>query len=145
MSDPPPTVKDGLIMNLVDMKEARVESHKLLLPAKIDGTEGDTQRAIIFHAAAGQLQAAKNHITAQGRIEALAAILAIQQTCKLQLSDLEDLYYEGIFKPSKYTVQSFHSSDGTRVQNSVTDADPQVLKTVGDMTTNRAANARRVA
>ena len=84
-------------MNLVDMQEPRIENHKLLLPAKINGTEGDTQWAIIFHVAAGQLQAAKKHITAQGRIEALAAILAIQQTCELQLSDLQDHYYEGIF------------------------------------------------
>ena len=43
MASPPAAT--NLIMNLVEMTEVRIESHKMQLPTKLRGTESDSQRA----------------------------------------------------------------------------------------------------
>ena len=70
MASPP--AANNLIMNLVEMTEVRIESHKMQLPTKLRGIESDNQRAISFYSTSGKLAAATKEISAQGRITALA-------------------------------------------------------------------------
>ena len=46
--------------------------------------------------------------------------------------------------PSKWAIKSFHDPTDTVVANTVTGANPQVLKPTGDSTNNTAAANRRV-
>ena len=137
--------RDGLIMNLVEMREARVESHKLSLPVCITGEEDDTQRAVIFHAAAGKLEAASKHISARGRLDALASIVSATHNYDVETTIVFDAYYRVIFDPANWTVLSFHNHGGARLTNSTIAGNPQVLKPLGDMNVNMAAADRRGA
>ena len=142
MASAPPT-KATLVMNLVDMTEVRVENHKMMLPAKLLGTEEDNERAITFYATAGKLAAATKEISAQGRITALANNVNQNHVGEINLRVLFQEYTKQLFTPSNWTVRAFQGKDGRRLNSSVTDADPQILMPAGDDQTNLGANARR--
>ena len=60
------------------------------------------------------------------------------------MSDLMDCYTAQLVDPSKGTIKSLNDPIGTVVANTVTDANPQVLKPTGDDTNNTATANRRV-
>jgi hypothetical protein len=145
--EPPPLVsKDGggLLMKLVELEEVRVEKSKIMLPKKLDGTESDQQRAVVFYATAGKLINAKKEITAQGRVKAVASICNMSHIGDLNIKVIEDSAYEEIWTPSNWTIMSFHSSSGARL-HTCTAEDPQVLLPIGDTVTNWGGNIRRSA
>ena len=134
---------NALIMNIVKMEPSRCENHKLNLPANINGMESDTQRAVIFHAAAGKLEAASKHISPRGRIERLAEILAVTHTCEKVLTKLENEYEAKFFDPQFWVIKEFLDHKGSVLTNSTTTANSQILKILGDPLVSHAANARR--
>ena len=136
---------DVLIINVVEISETRVENHKLQLPVKITGREDDTQRAVIFHAAAVKLETPRKHISTRSCLDALASIVAVNHNCDYETEGICDEYYEVFFDPSNWTILSFHNFGGTRLNNFTTQADPQILKTVGSATVATAAANRREA
>jgi hypothetical protein len=103
---------DGMIMNLVDVAEVRVENHKMMLPVKLKGVESDNQRAISFYSTSGKLAAAAKEISAQGRITALATNVNLDHICELNNRTIFETYLEQLFDPSRWTVLSFHNQAG---------------------------------
>ena len=133
----------SLIMNLVEMKEVRVEGHKMQLPVKLRGTETDHERAITFYATAGRLAAAAKEISAQGRITALASNVNQDHVGEKNNMALFNAFGEQVFDPSNWRVLSFHDRSGRLLSTSTKADDNQVLLPVGDENNNLAANARR--
>ena len=68
---------------------------------KLKGTESDHERALLFYATSGNLDAAAKDISAQGRIKALAANVNLSHLADLNLSAVFDAYCEQLFDPSK--------------------------------------------
>ena len=62
----------NLIMNLVKMVEVRIEDRKVSLSIRLDGSESDTERNLIFYSTYGKLSGTDKEISARERIMALA-------------------------------------------------------------------------
>ena len=140
----PPASQDGggLLMKLVELEEVRVEKSKIMLPKKLDGTETDQKRAVVFYATTGKLINAKKEITAQARVKAVATICNMSHIGDLNIKVIEDAAYEAVWDPSNWTIKSFHSSSGARL-NTCTTNDPQVLLPIGDTVTDWPQAGRR--
>ena len=123
-------------MNLVDMTEVRVESHKLQLPARLTGSETGNQRAISFYATAGNLEQASKDISAQGRINALATNVNLNHIVEFNLRAMFNGYLEQVFDPSGWTITSFHDHTGRKLTNSTIANDASILKSSGSATAN---------
>ena len=88
MASPPAAT--NLIMNLVEMTEVRIESHKMQLPTKLRGTKSDNQRAMSFYSTLGKLAVVTKEISAQGRITALATNCNLNHIAELNNREILD-------------------------------------------------------
>ena len=87
-------------MNLVEMMEVRIEMHKMQLRTKLQGTELDNQRVILFYSTLGKLAAATKEISVQGHITALATNCNLNHIAKLNNREILDAYIDQWFNPA---------------------------------------------
>ena len=61
----------NLIMNSVKMVDVHIEERKVSLPSKLDGSESDAKRDIIFYSIEGKLSGMDKEISSRRHIMAL--------------------------------------------------------------------------
>ena len=140
-----PTAGGGMIIKFCEEEVVRIENRKIKVPVRLTREEPDTERATSFYTCVGKLNTKAAHISAVGRVAHLADHAHTSMILTHSMGDLMDCYTAQLVDPSKWTIKSFHDPTGTVVANTVTDADPQILKPTGDDQNNTAAANRRVA
>ena len=140
-----PTAEGGVVMNICDLVETRIQGVKIMLPVRLKGTESGEERATNFYTTVGRLDAVKREVTVAGRITHLANNCNLANLAEMNLFRLDKEYIDQMFDPSKWEVITFHTSDGAVNRGTVTTADHQILKGAGSATTNTNNANRRVA
>ena len=75
-------------MNLVKMVEVRIEDRKVSLPSRLDGSESDAERALIFYSTSGKLSGMDKEISARRRIMALSTNCNLENIAELYMNSL---------------------------------------------------------
>ena len=134
---------NNLIMNLVKMVEVWIEDRKVSLSSRLDGSESDAERALIFYSISGKLSVINKDISPHGRIMSLATNCNLEHISELYMNSLIQSYMDQVFDPANWQVISFHNQAGTILDLSVTAAGPHILKPLGLLVTDLAGAARR--
>ena len=74
---------------------------------------------------------------------ALATNFNLEYITELYTNSLIRSYMDQIFNPANWKIIYFHNRSGTRLDLTVTAADPHILKPLGDLVTNLAGDANR--
>ena len=106
------TAAQGLVTNLLEMEEARVESTKLTLPVKLTGGEDDSTRAVVFYSTAGKLEAAASRISAKRRLRTLAERHNVALIVDLYVQEIYNAVNTHLFTPAGFEIKSFHDRQG---------------------------------
>ena len=80
--------KTNLVMNLVKMVEVRIEDRKVSLPSRLDGSESDAERDLIFYSTSGKLSGMDKEISARWRIMDLATNFYLEHIAELYMNSL---------------------------------------------------------
>ena len=83
------------------------------------------------------------YISARGGNMALATNCNLDHIAELYMNSLIEYYMDQVFDPDNWQVISIHNQAGTILDLSVTAADPQILKPLGELVTKLAAADRR--
>ena len=89
----------NLIMNLVKMVEVRIEDRKVSLPSRLDRSESDAERALIFYSTSGKLSGMDEEISALGSIMALATNCNLEHIAELYINILIRSYMDQLLFP----------------------------------------------
>ena len=121
-----------MIIKFCEEQEARIENRRIKVPVRLTGEESDREIATIFNTRAGKLDTEAVHISAVGRVSHLADHSNASMILTHCMSDLKDCYMDQLVDPSKWAIKGFHDPTGTVIANTVTGANPQVLKPAGN-------------
>ena len=92
----------NLIMNLVKMVEVRIEDRKVSLPSRLDGSEYDAKRVLIFYSTSGKLIGTDKYISDRGRIMVLATNCKLEHIAEIYMNILIRSYMDQIFDPDNW-------------------------------------------
>ena len=113
------------------------------MPLRLTGAESPSERATNFYTTVAKLEQAAREISAAARIAHLADNCNLGSVSEMNVECLYTEYINQLFDPAEFKVISYHNSAGQARPNTVTDADPQILKGTGDMVGATAAADRR--
>ena len=99
----------NLIMNLVKMVEVRIEDRKVSLPSRLDGSESDAERALIFYSNSGKISVTDKEISDCGSIMALANNCNLDHISEIYINSLIPSYMDQVSDPTNWQVISFHN------------------------------------
>ena len=97
-----PTVDGGVVMNICELEETRVDGVKLMLPVRLKGTESGEERATNFYTTVGRLDAAKRDVGPAARYAHLANNSNLSGVAEMNLARLNKVYIDTMFDPSKW-------------------------------------------
>ena len=96
-------------MNLVKMVEVRIEDRKVSLPSRLDGSESDAERALIFYSNSGKISVTDKEISDCGSIMALANNCNLDHISEIYINSLIPSYMDQVSDPTNWQVISFHN------------------------------------
>ena len=140
-----PAAGGGVLIKFCEDEEVRIENRKIKVPVPLKETESDTERTTSFYTCSGKLDTETSHISAVARITHLADHANTSMVLTYSLKKLMNCYGDQLVDPSKWTIRTFHDPTGQVFVNTVSDADPQMLKPTGDDQNNTAAANCRAA
>ena len=123
------------IDNNIKTVETRLGHKKVNLPAAIHGTESESVRALTYYTAAAKIEAEGTGVPVRTQLDVLASIVNLSSVAEFNIAEVFNVYESSLFDPRKWTIRSYHDSDGAIMTNA-TLPNSMILKSAGSTTTN---------
>ena len=140
---PVPGLALGMATTVETLKqvETRLGYKKVFLPAPLDGTETEDERALLFYRTSAKIEHEGTGVPYAQRIACLAEILNLTSISSLTMAEIFRIYDEQVFDPSHWTVRGYYDNTGALIDDALgTDGN---LKPLGNLLTNQVISTLR--
>ena len=120
-----------------------VNSHKMMLPTPLEGTESDEERAHIYYQSVSILESNKGKLTYESMLSALGDILRQPALVSALHGDFQDAMEAQWQDVTHYVIQGWYNNEGQHLPGAHVIGHPERLLPLGDAVNPMANGMRR--